>query len=224
MTARMRDLAIGIIVAGLVIGLARHANAATATLSSGASCTYQALAIDPAGNVTVTCAAAPPPPGESCEQFVRRMYRDVLGVAEPDAPGLAFWTGQCSSGVMTRQAIENEFRGIVGPPLPPPPPASGSDLSDTAPHVFHFHAGVPQTFTFTHAGGNALVMLVTAGGSFATRVTDTFPGLYANRATTPIGSDFRHEVVNQRLAAGTYSFTVGLDRSDRFMLQYWRTP
>lgn len=222
MTARRIDVAIGIILAGLVIGLARHANAATATFSTGGSCTYQALSIDPAGNVTIACATLPPPPpAESCEQFVRRMYL-THERREPDAPGFAFWTGQCSSGVMTRAAIEDAFRGT--PPPPPPPPSTGSDLTDTAPHVYHFHAGVAQTFTFTHAGGNANVMLVTVGGSFATRVTDTFPGLYAGRATVPIGSDFRHEIVNQRLAAGTYSFTVELDRSDRFMLQYWPTP
>lgn len=156
---------------------------------------------------------------ETDEQFVRRMYL-TYERREPDPAGLAFWVGQCSA--MTREQIEARFR--PAPPVGPPPISSGPDLSDGAAHVFDFTAGVPRSFTFTHPGGNANVMLVTVGGSYSEKVWDTFPGLYENRETDPSGTDFRHEIVNLRLDPGTYGFTVKLDRSDRFMLQYWGTP
>lgn len=60
---------------------------------------------------------ATPPAGETCEQFVRRMYL-TYEHREPDAGGLAFWVGQCAGGAMTREQIEARFR----PPPPPPPP------------------------------------------------------------------------------------------------------
>lgn len=74
--------------------------------------------------VEAALGIVPPPVGETCEQFVRRMYRDVLR-QEADADGLTHWTNQCASGAMTREAIEAAFRAVVQPP-PPPPPDTGN--------------------------------------------------------------------------------------------------
>lgn len=73
--------------------------------------------------------ATPQPAGENCEQFILRMYRDILGQAA-DPGGFAHWVGMCTSGAMTREQIEAAFRGVAPPPpvqpTTPTQPAGGN--------------------------------------------------------------------------------------------------
>lgn len=67
--------------------------------------------------------AVTPPPQESCERMVIRLYDEELH-RYPDSGGLDFWTARCEAGM-----AEAQIRAILRtaePPPPPIPPSTGN--------------------------------------------------------------------------------------------------
>lgn len=95
------------------------------------------------GGTSPTPPPPPPPVEESCTDFVMRMYRTYLG-RDADPGGLAFWSGQCSSGAMTRAQIEDAVKASPERQQPAPPPSANPSAIVQLPWGEVFYRDVPS--------------------------------------------------------------------------------
>lgn len=152
-------------------------------------------------------ASSPPQPGETCEQFVTRMYAEHGAVA--DAGGYAWWVEQCRTGAQSREQIKAAFDAAYPPTAPPvQPPGGGTDISDQAMHPFIANEGQILRFSWRQSVPSAEQLTVIQVAAAAQTGHWSIDG-GAWQPFTPGGSDFRFiPIENTQVAAGTHSIDV----------------
>ena len=149
-------------------------------------------------------------PGETCGQFIARMYATYLPTVN-DPAGVAWWTEQCRDGAQSRAQIEDAFKAAAAPPvIPPITPPSGdpSDISDQAMHQFIANEGQAFRFfwrqSFTSAEQLTVIQVAAAAHTGHWSI-DGGPW----QSFTPSGSDFRFiPIENAQVQAGTHTIDV----------------
>lgn len=150
----------------------------------------------------------PPVPGETCEQFINRMYSQYAQTT-PDEGGFNWWVEQCRTGAQSRAQIEAAFLAAYPPAVPPvTPPSGGSDISNQAMLPFVTSEGQVQRFSWRQSAQSSVqltVIQVSAAAQSGHWSIDGGPW----SSTTPAGSDFRFiPIENQQVAAGQHSIDV----------------